>query len=797
MKKLLPVFVALLFLSCNQRKKISSALVDVIPQKAEFIITTQDFSGFQKKLQTNEFLMKSNFKLKRKLDEVLESLQYLQPPSEVILSLWNENDELNFIFATKTDSSLFPLKEIKDKKVETKAINEFIYQKYQLNNATFYVYKDGNSNFISNSLENLRYLIKENQTLKDPGFTKAFQAADRSKTSIIVKNEALNPTINEFFENFSFEKRKELGKWILLDLDIKNQGFALNGIVIHNEVSILNQLPARNLESVKLIPAQFISYYGFGMDPKILTEEDSINPTPEILTITKEISVLQISSGNAYILNGMEAEAAKEKMAGTGDQTQIYRDIPILRITNPELLKKQLSRYIELEPLQYYAILDHFVLFSTKEEVIKDIINSQQSSTLLSEKNYFTEFSQTLSSQSSILFLTSLKTLNGKNAGEENPSFAFKKNTLAALQFVNENSFSHIHCILSTGSVNTKTQGTGQTLAVQTDVPLAIRPYFFKNHLTDQMDIAVQDEDNMFYLFSNRGNLHWKKQLDSRISGAIFQVDLFRNGFQQLTFSTGFQVDVLDRNGNRVKPFPIKFNDQLTQPLAVFDYDSNRKYRFVLVQNKNVYMVGPHGKAIKGFDFEKASDEIIQPPKHIRLATKDYILIAEKSGKLNILNRQGHVRVPVKGKVEFSDNQWYGYEDRFISTAPSGNLLEIDENGKIHKKDFSLAENNKLVANDNNIIYLSENILHINDQEVELNFGLYTQPQLFTIKGKNLVAITDTQTSRVFVFNSSGKLLEGFPVYGNSQVDIANADLDKNLELLVQGDNNEVIVYDF
>lgn len=797
MKKLLFVFVALILVSCNQRETQSYTLVEKIPQKAEFIISSSHFSDFQTKLQQNQFLSESNFGLKRELTERLQALQYIESSSEVILSLWIEKNDWNFIFATKADSSLIPLEDIKDKKVETKKENGFSYQEYQLNKNTFYLYRDGNSNFISNSVKNLKNLLQDSQILKDQQFAKAYQAADRSKTSILIKNQSLSPEIDDFFENFSFSDRKELGKWMVLDLEIKGNSLAINGISIHNGNTFLNRLPARNLESTKLIPVQFISYYSFGLDQQLLSNKDSIQQIPEILSITKEVSTIEIPSGRALILNGMEAEAAKEKMAGKGDQTEIYRDIPIFRITNQDLLKKQLSRYIQLEPPKFYAILDHFVLFSEKEEVIKDFIIAQQSSALLSEKTYFTEFSQALSSQSSLLFLTNLQALKGKNSGQENSSFPFKKNSIAALQFINENGYSHIHGMLSTGSENIKTEGTSQTLAVQTGGALAIRPYFFKNHLTDQMDIAVQDEANMLYLFSNRGNLHWKKQLDSRINGNIFQVDLFRNGYQQLAFTTGFQLNVLDRNGNTVKPFPVKFSDQLTQPLAVFDYDSNRKYRFVMVQNRNMYMVGPRGKAIKGFDFEKAGDEIIQAPKHIRLGTKDYILIAEKSGKLSILNRQGHVRIPVKEKINFSENEWYGYNDHFISSAPSENLIEIDQKGNILEKPADLAENNKLVANDDDLVYLSENILHINDEEVELDYGLYTEPQLFSIEGKTLVAITDTQTRQVFVFNNDGKLLEGFPVFGNSQVDIANADTDKNLELLVQGDDNEVIVYDF
>ena len=39
-------------------------------------------------------------------------------------------------------------------------------------------------------------------------------------------------------------------------------------------------------------------------------------------------------------------------------------------------------------------------------------------------------------------------------------------------------------------------------------------------------DFAYQDDENYLYLFSNKGNLFWKKKLSSQIIGEIQQVDL-------------------------------------------------------------------------------------------------------------------------------------------------------------------------------------------------------------------------------------------------------------------------------
>ena len=54
------------------------------------------------------------------------------------------------------------------------------------------------------------------------------------------------------------------------------------------------------------------------------------------------------------------------------------------------------------------------------------------------------------------------------------------------------------------------------------------------------------------------------------------------------------------------------FKDEITQPLAVFDYDKQRNYRFLITQNKNLLMYDSKGKAVKGFKY-KAAQSVEQP----------------------------------------------------------------------------------------------------------------------------------------------------------------------------------------
>ena len=88
------------------------------------------------------------------------------------------------------------------------------------------------------------------------------------------------------------------------------------------------------------------------------------------------------------------------------------------------------------------------------------------------------------------------------------------------------------------------------------------------------------------------------------------------------------------------------------------------------------------------------------------------------------------------------------------------------------------------------------NKLTIRSKSIELDFGDYTDPKIFYINDKIYVSVTDLQTKKVYLFDSQTKSIDNFPVYGNSAITMDNIDKDRNLEFVVQGDDNAVIVYE-
>ena len=87
---------------------------------------------------------------------------------------------------------------------------------------------------------------------------------------------------------------------------------------------------------------------------------------------------------------------------------------------------------------------------------------------------------------------------------------------------------------------------------------------------------------------------------------------------------------MVSKQGNATRPIaqefyymPLKFKDEISQPLAVFDYDKNRNYRFLVTQGSDLLMYNGKGKQVKGFSYNSKS-KIKTSPKHMRFKSKDY-----------------------------------------------------------------------------------------------------------------------------------------------------------------------------
>jgi hypothetical protein len=339
--------------------------------------------------------------------------------------------------------------------------------------------------------------------------------------------------------------------------------------------------------------------------------------------------------------------------------------------------------------------------------------------------------------------------------------------------------------------------GIYNELIVSNNNKIITPPKWLKNHRNNEYDFAYQDSENFLYLYSNKGDLYWKKKLSSEIIGEIQQVDLYKNGRLQMAFRTFDKFYIIDRNGSIVKPFEISIdNSNNINALSIFDYEDDNNYRFLISQDNYMKMYDSRGNSVNGFNPENLNSNIINPPVHIRVKEKDYILVQLKNEQLKILNRRGKDRISVKQNINFSKNNFFQYMNLFTTTDINGNLIQIDMNGNVVKNNYSLEENNTIEIKMDNILFHSGNTISINGKTIKIPEGRYTKPKLFNYKDLLYITITDEKEGKVYLYNKEGDLVSGFPVKGINLVDINDADNDGKIELITQLDESSVISYE-
>ncbi len=302
------------------------------------------------------------------------------------------------------------------------------------------------------------------------------------------------------------------------------------------------------------------------------------------------------------------------------------------------------------------------------------------------------------------------------------------------------------------------------------------------------MDIIYQDASYTLHLVSDSGKLQWSKQLDAELVGGINAVDAYRNGRKQLVFSTVKSIYYLDRNGNDLNKYPITIKGGVTQPLSIFDYDNSRNYRFLATSGARLKMYDYRGDQVTGFKYE-STGKISSQPIHHRKGKLDYIVFTTNNGEPKILNRVGKVRTPMKKEVylrtplQFSKN---------LITAISKNGFETQVdlyNGEV--KQFNKLGDAQLRIDQQNKVVLKDQDLRINDKEIELPYGTYSNLSLSTLNKQMLISILNDADKTVYLYDTNGELISGFPVYGEKSMDLGFA----KSHYLITLDDRDILIY--
>jgi len=793
--------------SCSNYNVNRENLIDYVPENASIIIRTSNLENLRSSINNSDFLNKfSKTNAYKHLEDNLENLTLLKPNGEVLICFSTDlTDSLQYSIITKYHPVLFKTDSLKNYMEESLTYENETFTKSVLKNSTFYSTVIDSTFLISSSKEIIRDVKSDPVINYD--LVKIYNATSNDKTfSVIIKSNT--PFIKSFFINDSLSL-KAFTKYIALDVDVNQDEIYINGITKATDSSksiiqlFKNTIPQENLtqnltpqnsdgfmsftfKNFKTIEANFIAY----------NNKDSVATNQPVFDNIVEVGVIYQDENRAIVLNSIDFISTEDALISEQTIVENSRGVDIYSFSQPELFSKTFSPLITFKNAKKYCVLDNFFVFSDNSELLQNIIANYQNKTTLSVTEPFIKCKAKLSDASSLLMITnpaSLKTIINKSF-KNDLGESFDNYSVSALQFVYDSNFAHINGIIKKSKSVALENSISEDLNIKLSADILTDPQFVVNHVTKEKEIVVQDVKNNLYLISAKGKILWKKQIQGPVLGTIEQIDILKNGKLQLAFATPNKVYVLDRNGKDVAPFPGNFNDEITQPLAVFDYDRNKDYRLIVTQGKNILVYNKNAKPVNGFNFKAADNAIISQPKHFRISSKDYIVFKSQS-KFYILDRTGNTRVTPKKTSSYSNQPIFLYNNTFTTTLLNGNLVSVNINGGVSTQNLKLSEKHTFFASSKSLIAQSDSKLLIKNNNVELDFGNYTHPELFYIKDKIYVSITDLQTQRVYLYDSQGNLLTGFPVYGTSAITLDNIDKDSNLEFVTKGENNSILLY--
>lgn len=800
-----------LSISCNTKNN-SASIYNFVSEDASVVLNVNTIESLTSNLNNSDLIgaiaPTSSYK---RLANKLSDLKHLSTNSSTVISLLKDNnDSLQYVFATKLTASVFNIDSLPNVKVVEATAGKHPAKRISYNNSILFTSIKDSVLVGSSTIDALTSVLESSEkNREDILVNKLLKTTNANNHLSVVINNTKHNFITSLF-NSEVLPFSSFTNYLAFDTEITQDKLVLNGITkatdsTNSLINVFkNTVPQEN-ELAKITPSNSDGFFSFTFDT-FSTFKENLNAfnnkvndsiAQPLFDNIIEVGTVFENDNTALVLNSIDVISTKDALLSEQNIAETYRQIPIYSFSKPTLFKETLSPLVSFNTANYYCNIDQFFVFANSLEIIQNIIANYQNKTTLASRDYYTSSTSNLSSAASILYVANSSTL--KQVLDTNLDTAleasFKAYKTSALQFIYDTNYAHFNAVIKKNKTKAVSNAVTEVLNIKLDAAILNTPHFVTNHRTRGKDIVVQDVNNKLYLISSSGSILWKRQLKGPILGTIKQIDIYKNGRLQLVFATPNRVYLISRDGKDVTGYPLEFNDTITQPLSVFDYDKNKNYRLFVTQGKSVLLYDAKGKSVKGFQFKNADALINSQPQHIRMGSKDFILI-KTDNKLNILSRRGVTRVRVKNKLQYSKESIYNYKNTFTTTTSDGNLVSINQSGNVKTNPLQLSEGHNITATTKTLVTLNDNKLTIKGKSIDLDFATYSEPRLFYINDKIYVSVTDLQSQKVLLFDSQAKAIANFPVYGNSVIDLNNIDKDRSLEFVTKGENNSILIYE-
>lgn len=529
-------------------------------------------------------------------------------------------------------------------------------------------------------------------------------------------------------------------------------------------------------------------------------ESYNINTSPDKLMIARMESSAKTAS-RLKTLNEQLSRAQKEAI-----HTEKYGGYTLQLLDLEELPSRLFGSLFTGFEQSYVVQLDNYLVFASEIASLRGLIDDIGAGEVwgrsVAQKAFLEE---TLQEGNFSLYLNTVNAwyILNRYVKEENREDLLQSSSLirrfnqVSLQFAKAENQYYTSFLFRRQERSTDT-GQGD-FEEEVSIPFAHRltspPYLIQNPVDRSREVVVQDSLHILHNITASGSRGWVDTLQSQMRGTIYQMELGDNKLRYV-FATSNRIQAIDNQGRNLDNFPFNVGDTLRiQRLAVFDYEKNRDYRFLVDDALgNLYMFDTWGNAIPGWRPLRMDYRLAATPQHLRVGGRDVILVLLENGYIYALDPKGEtypgfpfsLRVPItsEGVAKIGADL---RRSQVTVVTRYGEVVVFNLQGQVLKRDqlprpsksamFDLVPD--ATGKSFIIVRQDQGKVAAFDQDLELLFEkryVTSAPkivQFFNFGGGNQVyAITETGPQKTYLYDADARLIGGRSLESSQSVTI-------------------------
>ncbi len=453
----------------------------------------------------------------------------------------------------------------------------------------------------------------------------------------------------------------------------------------------------------------------------------------------------------------------------------------------------------------FYAVFNDFIVLSNNIQTLKTLILDIETESTWGKSIKQNQFLESTLQEANLsifvnnvqawpMFVPALK--NKWSEFFKKYEYPLKNLELIALQFSNEEDkfYTNIEINHYEQEIASGLNYFDVVKTTNLPAPIISKPFVVKNHDSGKFETILQDTTHNIHLISDDGQILWTEPLDGPIISDVFQIDFYKNNKLQYAFATKNNIYVFDRNGIALENYPQNLDiegDILY--FNIIDYDKSRNYRFITAtESGDVYLTNKFGNLLGDWNPMKLGDRIASVPEHIRIRSKDFMVILQENGTVNVMSRNGEMKpnFPVKLEDRLSANLFFdvgnSFDKSYLVTLTNGGKLvklsftgEIEEQSQLYmptketifkiipdatNRTFLLARQDlnrvSLLKSNGELLFEKD---YLNRDEMDIQYYQFAAE-------KEIIAITDKVQEFTYIYTTDGTLINNQPIESSNEV---------------------------